>query len=93
MTSNELRAIAWATIDMLENSVPETAEVSVSKMREALKSFGLEPGCHVGKTNLTSDETAEWYIGQGLNIIDKEHWSSMNSWLGSAKQFLGDRPI
>lgn len=92
MTPTELRSIAWATIDMLSNSIPETANVSVSKMREALESFGLKPGCHVGKTDLTPDEVAEWYIGQGLSIIDKEHWVSMSSWLGSAQQFLGDRP-
>jgi hypothetical protein len=47
-------------------------------MRE-LRDLGAVPGIHVGRTDLTPDETVEWFAGQALEILESESWFAVNS--------------
>ena len=55
-----------------------------------LKENGFKSGEHVGKDpdTFTPEMTIEWYLGQGIQIVESEAWFAMNSWLNCIEKFI-----
>lgn len=61
-----------------------------ARLSAFLKSCGFVRGQHRGVSPAEFDDKAEleWYIGQGINIIDSESWFAMNIWLNIIEEYV-----
>lgn len=77
-------------VERVENSNPS----SLGNVVNTLEENGIENNMHVGKPRDffdTDEKVAEWYLGQYLNIIDKESWYAMNSLINQSYSWVQSR--
>lgn len=62
---------------------------AVQRSIESLKAIGAVRNQHVGRTGMEpgSDECAEWYAGQVLNVLEGESWFAVNSIINCVDKF------
>lgn len=70
-------------VERLQHVGPKSVAELVKPLREA-----VSPNVHVGRTDLTPEETVEWYAGQLLDIVDQRMWFAMNSLLNCVDKFV-----
>jgi hypothetical protein len=59
-------------------------------MKDFLKSCGFQSGVHVGDDPDTFDDqkTVEWFIGQGISMLENNELFGMNSWFNCIEKFV-----
>ena len=59
-------------------------------MKNFLISCGFKKDAHLGKnpSDFTDTMILEWYLGQGITIVDKCAWFAMNSWLNCIEKYV-----
>jgi len=89
-----LREIVRNAVLTIDSGDVGEAKVQAEIVRKALKDRGLDKGCHVGASPsfLMEDEhTIEWYAGQLLDIVDREAWFAMNSFINCLDKFCPEK--
>ena len=58
--------------------------------KDFLKSCGFKSFVHVGKDadTFTDKETVEWFIGQGISMLENNELWGMNSWFNCIEKFI-----
>lgn len=77
-----LRTCVRAVIAALDRVGPGDADAIVAPLREY-----VQPGIHVGRTDLAGDEAVEWYAGQILAVVDGKAWFAVNSLINCVDKF------
>lgn len=59
-------------------------------MKDFLKSCGFRSNVHVGldPKAYTEQITVEWYIGQGIHMLEENALFAMNSWFNCIEKFI-----
>lgn len=60
---------------------------SVEGVIASLKELGAVRNQHLGKTDMTPDETVEWYAGQILDVLEERAWFAVNSVINCVDKF------
>ena len=58
--------------------------------KDFLKSCGFRSGVHVGidPDSFTEQMTVEWFIGQGISMLEENQLFGMNSWFNCIEKFI-----
>lgn len=78
-----LRETIKDVVEKLDKGSPISALHTVEPLRKFVK-----PHIHVGRTEWSGDQKAEWYAGQLLAVVEEEAWFAMNSILNAREDFL-----
>lgn len=59
-------------------------------MKDFLKSCGFKSGVHVGADpdSFTDQMTVEWFVGQGISMLEEGQLFGMNSWFNCIEKFI-----
>jgi len=59
-------------------------------MKDFLKSCGFKTHVHVGKDpdSFTEQMTVEWFVGQGISMLEENALFGMNSWFNCIEKFI-----
>lgn len=85
-----LRTIIREGTADLETGGPTNAKKLAASLRDALAERGLTAPCHRSDqiaVNLTPEETLEWYAGEFVDIVEREAWFAVNSWLNAVDKY------
>jgi hypothetical protein len=79
MTDQELAELIRNVVTVVDNSNEATIEEAI----EPLKRVGLYANMHVGvaEEEFTQRMTLEWYAGSIIDIVEKQSWFAVNSWV------------
>jgi hypothetical protein len=80
--SGELCRTVRRVIEDLDRSGTGSAKACVEPLRAL-----VQPNVHVGRKDLSPEETVEWYAGQILDIVDTEKWFAVNSLINCVDKF------
>lgn len=93
ITLENLAALLRDIAADLDSTGPNAIDKLVQDLREHVK-----PGCHVGRGAEMNDTDEgyrmqmEWYGGQLLEMVDKQQWAGINSWINCAEKFTTRMP-
>lgn len=65
----------------------------LKEITEPLRAAGVVPSCHEGRgaemdhTDAGYRMQLEWFAGQLLDMIDRESWGGINSWINCTVKF------
>ena len=84
LSDKELFVFVRQEVLGLENGNEETARKLAQKFRD----MGFQKNAHLRYNGqFTWRLVMEWYIGQFLDIVDKEAWFAINSWINAADKY------
>ncbi len=83
LTDGDLACLLRDVITELR--VQEIAAVPVVISR--LRAVGIVPNVHVGRKDLTTRETLEWYGGAILDVLESESWWAVNTLINTVDKF------
>ena len=85
MTNKELAELIRAVALVIDNS----NEVTIQDAIEPLKNVGIYANMHVGtpQEHFTPRMVLEWYAGSIIDIVEKQSWFAVNSWINCCDRF------
>lgn len=78
----DLRTRVRSIAKALDEVGPSNIDELVAPLREQ-----VQPNVHVGRKDLSPEETVEWYAGQLLDLVDTRAWFGINSWMNCVDKF------
>lgn len=81
-------------IDLLKEvieAVDRSGPSSTGEIALMIQENGIDENMHVGQTQEffeDKEKVAEWYLGQFLNIINKQSWFAMNSLINQSYSWV-----
>jgi hypothetical protein len=84
----EFRKKLRSILIKVENGDVREAQTAYFRIKELLEEEGLATNCFVGEDMKEGDDkTVRWYAGQFLEIVEKNSWYAMNSYLNCMDRF------
>jgi hypothetical protein len=85
MTDQELAELISNVVTVVDNSNEGTIEEAIKSLIDA----GITANMHVGvpQENFTQRMVLEWYAGSIINIVEKQSWFAVNSWINCCDKF------
>lgn len=84
----EFRKKLRSILIKVENGDVREAQAAYFRIKELLEEEGLATNCFVGEDMKEGDDkTVRWYAGQFLEIVEKNSWYAMNSYLNCMDRF------
>jgi hypothetical protein len=84
MTDQELFALIRDAARIVAHGDTPQATEQAARLRNA----GIERGFGVGRRDMDRRETALWYAGQFIEIVEEGAWFAVNSWINALDRFV-----